>query len=134
MTSPNLQDVTLQVKREISLSARFLVSEAFGKRVFKARQAMSSPGHAVSQTAVGRAIGVTGVTVGSWEAGKTEPDFETVVRLAKVLNTTPEWLAFGREALEPVEVPSPPRREQPEYIPGVDIPRPGEGGGGRKKA
>lgn len=85
----------MHVKGSVPRPTKPLVSKAFGKRAFKARQALSSPGNTISQSWVGERIGVTGVTIGSWEAGKTEPDFETVERLAEVLGTTPEWLAFG---------------------------------------
>lgn len=49
---------------------------------------------------LGTALGVTGATVGQWEGGKKEPRrLALIVKLAKLLHTTPEWLAFGARPL-----------------------------------
>ena len=73
-------------------------TNAFGQRVLRARLelgALSTPVRQVSQTEVGAALGVTGVAVGSWEAGKKTPDLDTIVRLAQALRVNRAWLAFG---------------------------------------
>lgn len=70
----------------------------FGARVLRARLeygARQTPPRAVSQTEVGQAIGVSGVAVGQWEAGKRQPDVPTIQRLATVLGVRAGWLAFG---------------------------------------
>lgn len=72
------------------------MSGGLGRRVFQARLSLSSQlGYNVTQTAVGKALGITGTSVGRYEAGLKEPDLEMVERLSMVLRTTPCYLAFG---------------------------------------
>jgi transcriptional regulator with XRE-family HTH domain len=73
-------------------------ARAFGQRVLRARLelgALSAPVRQVSQSEIGAAVGVTGVAVGSWEAGRKIPDLDTITRLAQVLRVSRAWLAFG---------------------------------------
>lgn len=78
--------------------------KAFGKRLLQARLDLSAKlGRQVTQTEIGKALGVTGVTVGRWESGEKEPSLETVQRLAKLLRTDPAFLAFGAGAQEVVD-------------------------------
>lgn len=58
-------------------------------RLIRAREAMH-----LSQAKLGKEINAAQSTVASWENGKNEPDLATIRRLAKVLQRTPEWLAF----------------------------------------
>ena len=44
-------------------------------------------------------MGVTGVAVSQWEAGKSEPNPEKLVRLATILGVRACWLAFGEEPM-----------------------------------
>jgi DNA-binding XRE family transcriptional regulator len=74
----------------------------FGSRVLRARLefgARQQPPRSVSQSEVGAALGVTGVAVGSWEAGKRQPDLGTIQKLALVLGVRAGWLAFGEEPM-----------------------------------
>lgn len=45
-----------------------------------------------SQQAFADAFGVAQSTVGNWEAGKREPNYETTIRLAKFLHTNVDYL------------------------------------------
>lgn len=69
----------------------------FGRRVRQARRELSArEGRDISQKVVGRALGVTYVTVSRWENDLKEPGLETIRRLAEVLECSPCYLAFGR--------------------------------------
>lgn len=72
------------------------MSAGLGRRVFQARLALSAEvGYQVTQSAIAKALGTTGTSVGRYEAGLKEPDLEMIERLAAVLRTTPCYLAFG---------------------------------------
>src|SRR5262245_24946545 len=76
--------------------------KAFGERVLRARLefgARQQPPRPVSQTELGEAMGVTGVAVGSWEAGRKVPDIGTIKKLAFVLDVRAAWMAFGEEPM-----------------------------------
>ena len=49
-----------------------------------------------SQYSFADSLGVAQSTVGNWEAGKREPNFETTQRIADFFNVTTDYL-FGRE-------------------------------------
>jgi transcriptional regulator with XRE-family HTH domain len=73
-----------------------VMAEGLGRRVFQARLALSAQlGYSVSQTAVGKALGTTGTSIGRYESGLKTPDLEMIERLALVLRVTPCYLAFG---------------------------------------
>jgi DNA-binding XRE family transcriptional regulator len=95
---------------EIYPSGSHMDAKAFGQRVLRARLemgALSAPVRQVSQSEVGAALGVTGVTVGRWEAGLKEPDLDTIARLAQVLKVNRAWLAFGDGPMRDVPVAEP---------------------------
>jgi transcriptional regulator with XRE-family HTH domain len=72
------------------------MSRGLGRRLFQARHALSATlGYTVSQTAVAKALGTTGTSIGRYEAGLKVPDLLMIERLALVLRTTPCFLAFG---------------------------------------
>jgi len=74
------------------------MSAGLGRRLFQARHALSSTlGYSVTQTAVAKALGTTGTSIGRYEAGIKIPDLELIERLAMVLRVTPCYLAFGCE-------------------------------------
>jgi transcriptional regulator with XRE-family HTH domain len=62
----------------------------FHARLSQAREAIR-----YSQAQLGEAVGAAQSTVATWERGKNEPDLSTIRRIAKVVNKTPEWLAFA---------------------------------------
>ena len=73
-------------------------TKAFGERVLRARLeygARLNPPRSVSQVDLGEMIGLSGQAVGTWEAGKKEPDLDTIARLARVLGVRAAWLAFN---------------------------------------
>lgn len=67
-----------------------LMKSSLGKRLKEARE-----GKHLSQTTLGKAINAGQTTVASWEIDKNEPDLLAIRRLAKVLDVSPEWLAFA---------------------------------------
>jgi DNA-binding XRE family transcriptional regulator len=108
-------------------------SEGFGGRVRQARRELGArEGRDVSRAWVADAMGVTEATVGRWEASKVEPDLATFERLAAVLGTTPEWLAFGVRAGDGAApkvngtVGGPPAFDPSKLPPGVRPMPPGE--------
>tara|TARA_B110001454_G_scaffold54930_2_gene53706 strand:- start:5886 stop:6560 length:675 start_codon:yes stop_codon:yes gene_type:complete len=48
-----------------------------------------------TQTELGKIIGVTHTSVNFWESGSTKPKSASLLKLAKALNTTPEFLLNG---------------------------------------
>lgn len=77
------------------------MSQGLGRRLFQARHGLSAQlGYDVTQTAVAKALGTTGTSIGRYEAGIKIPDLEMLERLAMVLRVTPCYLAFG--CLHPV--------------------------------
>lgn len=60
------------------------------KRIAEARQKMGWSQHELAEH-----ISSSQSTVATWERGKNEPDLKTIKRLAKALDSRPEYLAFG---------------------------------------
>lgn len=60
------------------------------KRIADARKAAG-----LSQHGLAAEISASQSTVATWERGKNEPDLKTFKRIAKAVNSLPEWLAFG---------------------------------------
>ena len=58
----------------------------------------------LSQVELGDEVNAAQSTVATWERGKNEPDLATIKRLAKVLDVSAEWLAFGTAAVIPKEM------------------------------
>lgn len=46
----------------------------------------------LTQTELGEKVGVKQNTFTNWENGKREPNFETLLKLASILNTTTSYL------------------------------------------
>lgn len=46
----------------------------------------------LTQTELGERVGVKQNTFTNWENGKREPNFETLLKLASILNTTTSYL------------------------------------------
>lgn len=71
-------------------------STSFGNRLAQARLNLGAKqGRFISQAELGEMAGLTGASVGNYEAGRTEPSYLIVARLAKVLGVTAGFLAFG---------------------------------------
>lgn len=67
-----------------------------GQRIARARQ------HAdMTQTSLGRAVGITRSGVSQWEGGQTEPTPENLRIIAMQTGANYEWLATGRGTEEP---------------------------------
>lgn len=64
-----------------------------GERIFKMRTERG-----LTQTAVGKALGVTRNAVSLWEAGTSSPTPERLRKLAVILDCNSDWLATGRKA------------------------------------
>lgn len=54
-----------------------------------------------SQEDLAQALNVTRQTVSSWETGRTEPDLDTLHRIAQVLEVTVEELIYSHRLKEP---------------------------------
>ena len=46
----------------------------------------------LSQPLLGKDFSVSRQTIGSWETGQREPDFDTLVKIAKYFNVTTDYL------------------------------------------
>lgn len=104
----NLKDV-LGKSRVFSSNQRSLTkSTSFGNRLAQARLNLGAKrGRSISQAELGEMAGLTGASVGNYEAGRTEPSYLIVARLAKVLEVTAGFLAFGENSLSvPLEDPA----------------------------
>ena len=63
-----------------------------GDRIYEARKAAG-----LTQQQVADAVGVTKSSVAQWESGLTKNlRGENLVKVAKILNTSPDWLALGQ--------------------------------------
>lgn len=71
------------------------IPPGLGARLFRARQAVSSPGNTVSQSDAGEAIGKSGVTVGRWEQEKDEPSLMDLIGLARLYRCDVAEMTFG---------------------------------------
>lgn len=121
MTIGSIEGFLWERKRKI-LGKEVFLSRGLRDRLRQARQELTPRrGGYVSQETLAAEVGVSGVTLGNYESGTTEPSLEMIERLAKVLGVSPAFLAFGAtyfpvENPEDVEVPvpSPPqsRRKQ----------------------
>lgn len=78
--------------------ARDPILVAVGQRLIDARLDYGrrlTPIRSVSQTEIGRVVGVTGVTVGAWEAGKNDAGTSMLHRLADLYGVRRAWLLTG---------------------------------------
>jgi SOS-response transcriptional repressor LexA len=66
-----------------------------GQRISKKRQELG-----ISLRALGRLISAAPATVSLWEHDTNQPNSENLLKLAKALNTTPEWLRHGHGVKE----------------------------------
>ncbi|HET6469098.1 MAG TPA: helix-turn-helix transcriptional regulator [Geminicoccaceae bacterium] len=68
----------------------------FGARLRALRQA-----HGLSQVELARRIGRHQTVIGPYERDEYAPSYEIVLKLAQVLETSPEFLCFGRGSARP---------------------------------
>ena len=76
--------------------------ETMGKRISDLRK-----GKGMTQEALAEKLFVTRQTVSNYETGKSQPDVDTIIRLAETLQVDPNTLIYG--------IPTPPDRKR-EYI------------------
>jgi SOS-response transcriptional repressor LexA len=62
------------------------------ERIFSRRSALG-----LSKAALGKAIGITGVSVGKWESGLNQPKGRYLNDLAAALGVSVDWLLTGKE-------------------------------------
>ncbi len=68
----------------------------FGPRLLQARLNYSARvGRMVTQTEVGKKLGVTGTSIGRYEQGAKEPTLATFHKLARLYGVSPCYLCFG---------------------------------------
>ena len=71
-------------------------TQALGTRITQARLSEGARrGKAYTQTELGQWCGVTPSTVSQWEKGASEPSLATIMKIAKALNVSPGWIAWG---------------------------------------
>jgi transcriptional regulator with XRE-family HTH domain len=124
-----------------------------GARLLRARLEYGSrlnPPRAVTQLEVAKALGVSGVAVGGWEADRNEPGLDYIRALARLYGVRVGWLVDGelpmrageggQGAQNPAPPPKPangPARVRAEVANiedyGVDVVLPGKGGAKRPK-
>lgn len=63
---------------------------SIGQRIKKLRGELG-----LSQRALGKKCNISDSSVALWETGQTEPKGQNLMKVAKVLKTTPEWLSSG---------------------------------------
>jgi len=63
----------------------------FNERLREARLAAD-----LSGDKLGKAVGYSKQTVSHWEAGRFEPNMETIVKLCQVLDVPADWLLLGK--------------------------------------
>jgi transcriptional regulator with XRE-family HTH domain len=73
------------------------------------------------QREVAKLMEMSRAAITQWEVGLTQPNYESLIQLARILKTTPQWLAFGVSE-KPVEV-------LPEDLFFIPLVRPGEKAG-----
>ena len=61
-----------------------------GERILKKRKELG-----ISLRALSREIGTSAATVSLWESDRNQPNGENLLKLAKALKSTPEWLRHG---------------------------------------
>ena len=73
-------------------------ADELGNRIARARLTLGAErGRFISQAELADMVGLTGATPGNYEAGRTEPSYAILARLAKFLGVDPGWLAFGTQ-------------------------------------
>lgn len=65
----------------------------------------------LTQAKLATLMGVTRPLIAQWETGFRHPSIETLQRLAKILDVSYEWLAFGNETLNNTE-----HKADPEFV------------------
>lgn len=66
-----------------------------GQRLYRARQAASTPKNNITQVRAGETVGRSGVTVGRWEKDEDVPSVWDLIGLAKLYNCDVAELAYG---------------------------------------
>jgi transcriptional regulator with XRE-family HTH domain len=75
-----------------------MTPDTFGKRALVARMLLSAAEERqVTQREIATALGISNVTVYRWECGDSIPGIATIEALARELNVSAAWLAFGIE-------------------------------------
>lgn len=103
-------------------SGRNATPKPFGPRLLRARLeygARLDPPRSISQVEAAAVIGVTGVTLGRWEAGTKEPDAETFGRLATLYRVRAAWIVWGEEPMRDDAPPTTAERAPAPTLPNV---------------
>lgn len=67
-------------------------NKEIGHRLRKAREAKR-----LTQKEVADKIGIHNSTIGKYELGEREPDFDTVKELSEIYEVSPDWILLGNE-------------------------------------
>ncbi|MCM0866715.1 helix-turn-helix domain-containing protein, partial [Klebsiella pneumoniae] len=71
----------------------------------------------ITQQTLAKRLGVSRVSVTKWESGTTKPDGENLHQLAVALQTTPEWILYGRGEETPDDTKVIPFLKPPTAVP-----------------
>lgn len=71
---------------------RDLIRETFGNRLKHAREAAGF----ATATDFAAALGIDAYRYRHYERGRSEPDFEILLRMCAILQTTPDFLLLGK--------------------------------------
>ena len=70
--------------------------DTIGGRIAKARLVEGARrGKMLTQTELALASGVKPQSVSQWESDTTEPSLASIMKIAKFLNVSPGWIAWG---------------------------------------
>lgn len=78
------------------------ILSGFGERVFKSRMEIGMTQHSLAKF-----LNRNRSSVAQWERGKNVPDIHTIESMAALMNTTPQWLAFGISEKPQTVMPDP---------------------------
>jgi len=79
----------------LTLTRMNVAEETLGSRLLRARLeygARMDPPRVITQLEVGRELGVSGVAVGGWEAGRNVPTLENIRALARLYGVRVGWI------------------------------------------
>lgn len=60
----------------------------------------------MSQPDLAKLVGVSKVSVSQWENGSSNPRGENLLKLARALGVSPDWLVTGRSDTAPLSLPA----------------------------
>ena len=90
-----------------------------GKRILQLRKELK-----LTQEDLGKRVGVSKATISLWEKNETKPKGENLLKLARALACTPDYITDGKASAEPPaqSIPLIEKRHISDYVAGVATP------------